>query len=105
MNEEGMVMKRKRLVKSRIRPGCRDIYIKMHNELPPEVAEEFRAIGTTKVVCFLDGDELFVYSEYDDKADNSIAQVTAQFVKELEEKCKDIEYGRRHLEKVFEFNA
>lgn len=77
----------------------------MHNEIPAEVADEFREKGISKVVCFIDDKDLFVYTEYDDEIHGEDGKVTKEFVKKLEEKCKDNEYGRKLIEVAFEFNA
>ena len=96
-------MKRTRLVKSRVLPEMREEYLKMHNEQNLEIRKEFERLGTNKVVCFLDGCDLFVYAEYDDESveNEETAPELTKFVKECGAKCKDKTVTPKELEIVY----
>lgn len=50
----------------RIRPECRDEYLRLHNEIPQAVVENYRRHGITEIVCFLDGCDLLILTQYDE---------------------------------------
>lgn len=49
--------------RGRIKPGCKDEYIKRHNEIWPEMAEVLKMSGICNYTIFADGNELFGYYE------------------------------------------
>jgi len=51
------------LIKSRIKEGAAAEYIRLHNTIPEGLLKEYDSYGIYKVSCFLDGLDLFVYSE------------------------------------------
>ena len=55
---------------AKIKEECIDEYIKAHDNIWPELEEEYRQRGVTNITCFLDGSMLFVYMEYDEEKIN-----------------------------------
>lgn len=53
----------RRLVKSRIKDDCIVDYLRIHDTIDPAVIEEYRKIGIKCISCFVDGYDLYVYSE------------------------------------------
>lgn len=53
----------RRLVKSRIKDDCIADYLHIHDTIDPTVIEEYRKIGIKCISCFVDGYDLYVYSE------------------------------------------
>lgn len=49
----------------RIRPDKIEEYKESHRNVWPELEACYRANGITKVSCFLNGNDLLVYTEYD----------------------------------------
>ena len=49
--------------RGRIKPGCKDEYIKRHNEIWPEMTEVLKMSGICNYTIFADGNELFGYYE------------------------------------------
>jgi L-rhamnose mutarotase len=52
----------------RLRPGCRETYIKAHKELWPEMRDMLRRGGIRQMTIFLRGDSLFLYADVEDRA-------------------------------------
>jgi len=50
----------------RIRADKIEEYKESHRNVWPEVLAEYRKAGLTKISCFLHGQDLLVYTEYDD---------------------------------------
>lgn len=50
---------------SRLRPGCVQEYIRLHQQVWPELLEAYRQAGIIQISCFLNGLDLIVYSEYE----------------------------------------
>ena len=45
-------------------------YIRLHDNIPQEVLDEYRKYGIIHISCFLDeNDTLYIYQEYDDAYD------------------------------------
>lgn len=98
-----------KLVKSKIKDNCIEEYIRLHNELPAEIQKEFRKIGIKTVVCFLDGYDLYVFTEFiDDNASNlqdvTLTPVLNTFVEQLEIKVKDTAIEKIVTKNVFIFD-
>ncbi len=49
--------------KGRIKPGCKEEYIKRHDEIWPEMVELLKAAGICNYTIFANGNELFGYYE------------------------------------------
>ena len=49
--------------KGRIKPGCKDEYIKRHDEIWPEMTAVLKEAGICNYTIFANGDELFGYYE------------------------------------------
>ena len=49
--------------RGRIRPGCKQEYIRRHNEIWPEMKAVLGQAGICNYTIFADGDELFGYYE------------------------------------------
>ena len=49
--------------RGRIRPGCKQEYIRRHNEIWPEMKAVLKQAGICNYTIFADGDELFGYYE------------------------------------------
>lgn len=47
--------------RGRIKPGCKEEYIRRHNEIWPEMVEVLKGAGICNYTIFLSGDELFAY--------------------------------------------
>ena len=51
----------------KLKPGALAEYTKRHDELWPELADEIRRCGVTKIATFADDPVLFLYSEVEDE--------------------------------------
>ncbi|MBQ8815791.1 MAG: L-rhamnose mutarotase [Lachnospiraceae bacterium] len=49
--------------KGRIKPGCKEEYIKRHDEIWPEMVELLKSAGICNYTIFANGNELFGYYE------------------------------------------
>lgn len=49
--------------KGRIKPGCKEEYIRRHREIWPKMVEVLKAAGICNYTIFANGDELFGYYE------------------------------------------
>lgn len=49
--------------KGRIKPGCKEEYIRRHDEIWPEMVELLKAAGICNYTIFANGNELFGYYE------------------------------------------
>ena len=49
--------------KGRIKPGCKEEYIKRHNEIWPEMVEVLKSAGICNYTIFAEGNKLFGYYE------------------------------------------
>ena len=49
--------------KGRIKPGCKEEYVRRHNEIWPEMTDVLKKAGICNYTIFADGDELFGYYE------------------------------------------
>ena len=49
--------------KGRIKPGCKEEYIKRHDEIWPEMTAVLKEAGICNYTIFANGDELFGYYE------------------------------------------
>lgn len=49
--------------KGRIKPGCKNEYIKRHDEIWPEMVEVLKQAGICNYTIFMNEDELFGYYE------------------------------------------
>ena len=47
--------------RGRIKPGCKEEYIRRHNEIWPEMVEVLKGAGICNYTIYLSGDELFGY--------------------------------------------
>jgi L-rhamnose mutarotase len=52
----------------RVKEGQQDEYIRRHQEIWPEVLDEHRRAGITKLAIYLHGSDLFLYMEVEDYA-------------------------------------
>ena len=50
----------------KLRPGCREEYIKRHDEIWPEMKTMMAEAGIHNYTIWLDGEDLFEYMEVDD---------------------------------------
>jgi len=57
--------KRQMLSLSRLRPECVQEYVRLHQQVWPELLATYRQAGITQIGCFLNGLVLIVYSEYE----------------------------------------
>ncbi len=69
-------MLKRQITKAKIKPECVEKYKEYHANVWPELMDAYRKAGTVKLSCFLDGNELLVYSEYDD--DDVFAKAKAE---------------------------
>jgi len=58
-------MIKRALMKRKIKAGCLEEYIKRHDEIQPELTEEYKRLGIKAISCFINGYDLYIYSEYD----------------------------------------
>jgi L-rhamnose mutarotase len=49
----------------RLKPESVPEYVRLHQEVWPELIQVYREAGITKISCFLSGCEVVVYSEYE----------------------------------------
>lgn len=49
--------------KGKIKPGCKEEYIKRHNEIWPEMKDVLKQAGICNYTIFAEGNELFGYYE------------------------------------------
>lgn len=49
--------------KGKIKPGCKEEYVKRHNEIWPEMVEVLKNAGICNYTIFANGEELFGYYE------------------------------------------
>jgi L-rhamnose mutarotase len=61
-----MDLKRELMIR-RIKEGCMEAYLEKHNNYWPELKKEMLEGGFKNITCFVDGYNLFVYREYDEK--------------------------------------
>lgn len=96
--------------KGRIKPGCRDEYIKRHNEIWTEMVEVLKSAGICNYTIFANGDELFGYYEcekgvaYAEKvqAESKVVFMWNEYMKDILELEMDPETGAQpKLESVF----
>ena len=99
-------MIKRRLIKSRIADDKTAEYIKIHDEASPALIEEYKKHGIKSLSCFVDGYDLYVYTEYDDSFDNiptgDSMPEDAAIQKKLE-LVKDNTVPRRQIKEVFHF--
>jgi L-rhamnose mutarotase len=55
------------LMVRRIKDGCMDEYRKKHDNYWPELKDEMKGAGFVNITCFVDGYNLYVYREYNEK--------------------------------------
>jgi L-rhamnose mutarotase len=98
----------------RLRPGAKDIYVKAHREIWPEMQDFLRSSGVQEMTIFLRGDTLFLYAEIEDLASYEETEATdpvSQRWEEwmatlLEQPYDDAELGiYAKLEQVWHFLA
>ena len=97
-----------KLVKSTIKDNCLKEYIRMHDELPDEIRNEFHNIGIKKVVCFVEGNDLYVFTEFVDENSEELEKVTdtpvlGEFCEKLEDTVKDNNAAKVRANPVFIF--
>ena len=52
----------------KLRPGTGDEYVRLHEDVDPDVLDGIRRAGIHNYSIFIDGDDLFSYFEVDDLA-------------------------------------
>jgi len=96
--------------KGRIKSGCKDEYVKRHNEIWTEMVEVLKSAGICNYTIFANGDELFGYYEcekgveYAEKvqAESLIVSEWNEYMKDILELEMDPETGAQpKLESVF----
>ena len=58
-------MTKRRLFLARLKPEKVQGYIAAHDDIWPELEREYREAGVVTISCFLKGNDLYVYYEYD----------------------------------------
>ena len=96
--------------KGRIRPGCKDEYIRRHDAIWPEMKAVLKEAGICNYTIFANGDELFGYYEcekgvaYAEKvqAESPVVDRWNEYMKDILELEMDPETGAQpKLEQVF----
>ena len=99
--------------KGRIKPGCKNEYIKRHNEIWPEMVEVLKQAGICNYTIFANGDELFGYYECENgiayaecvQAESIVVDRWNEYMKDILELQMDPETGAQpKLEPVFRMN-
>lgn len=62
-------MTKRVLLKSRIKEGCLEEYVRLHDEQRPELIAEYKRFGIQRLSCFIDGRDLYVLAEFDESFD------------------------------------
>jgi L-rhamnose mutarotase len=96
--------------KGRIKQGCKEEYIKRHNEIWPEMVEVLKAAGICNYTIFSEGNELFGYYECSNgiefaertQAESSVVDRWNEYMKDILELEMDPTTGAQpKLESVF----
>lgn len=96
--------------KGRIKLGCKEEYIKRHNEIWPEMVEILKSAGISNYTIFAEGNELFGYYECEKgiefaertQAESSVVDRWNAYMKDILELEMDPETGAQpKLEPVF----
>ena len=84
-------------------------YLRLHDEIPAAVLEEYRKYGTISISCFLDEDDiLYIYHEYVDSfADVRIPENMPNDVvfQALLEPGRDYSFKNKSPREVFRYDA
>ena len=96
--------------KGKIKPGCKNEYVKRHDEIWPEMIEVLKQAGICNYTIFSNGEELFGYYECEKgveyaeriQAESSVVKRWNEYMKDILELDMDPETGAQpKLEVVF----
>lgn len=96
--------------KGQIKPGCKNEYIKRHNEIWPEMIKVLKQAGICNYTIFMNGNELFGYYECENgivyaeriQAESPVVDKWNEYMQDILELKMDPETGAQpKLEPVF----
>jgi len=98
--------KRRMLFRSRLKPESVQEYVRLHQQVWPELLEAYRKAGITQVSCFLNGLDLVVYSEYEQEVYEREKEALSRKPVEIRwqaliKPLRDPDFEQRSFEEVF----
>ncbi len=98
--------KRRMLSLSRLRPECLQEYVRLHQQVWPELLAAYRQAGITQIGCFLNGLDLIVYSVYESEVYENAKEPLSRNAVEvnwqaLTQTLRDPDFEPRTFQEVF----
>jgi L-rhamnose mutarotase len=95
----------------KLKPGALDEYVKRHDEIWPELTEEIKKCGISKIASFEDDPYVFLYSEVEDEGawdrlwDSEIHVKWGAWFEPLMEFNKEGKVDAKFVRQVFRFGS